>query len=198
MSARSACRGAADQATASLCATVARSRSPSVSRFARSAVSAARSRSTNVQCAAPRDNASMPSAPDPANRSMTSAPSTMPIDASELNIASRTMSVVGRVVSPSGATNRRPRNSPATTRIGPRLPAPRRPHRPADWGHAGSRCPDRVCRLRRTVLPAHPPTRGRRVGGGRHRGLPVRGLPRPVGPRTHRRRLTAPGDICSH
>ena len=50
-----------------------------------------------------RDNASMPSAPLPAKRSATSAPSSSPALPSELKIASRTRSVVGRVVVPSGA-----------------------------------------------------------------------------------------------
>src|SRR3954451_787354 len=59
----------------------------------------------------------MPSAPDPANRSSTRAPSITPIDRSALNVASRTRSLVGRVVWPAGATRRSPPAVPATTRI---------------------------------------------------------------------------------
>ena len=55
-----------------------------------------------MQCAAPRDSASMPSAPLPAYRSATTAPSITPALPSELKIASRTLSVVGRVVVPPG------------------------------------------------------------------------------------------------
>ena len=57
-------------------------------------------RSTNVALAAPRDSASIASAPEPANRSSTRAPSTGPrIEKS----ASRTRSEVGRVSRPGGA-----------------------------------------------------------------------------------------------
>ena len=65
----------------------------------RSAATAARSRSTKVHARRPRDSASMPSAPLPANRSAHRA-----LDrprrgvASALKVASRTRSVVGRVV----------------------------------------------------------------------------------------------------
>ena len=56
--------------------------------------------STNVAWAAPRDSASMPSAPEPANRSRTC----MPVDIGPrmLKIASRTFSEVGRVAAPCG------------------------------------------------------------------------------------------------
>ena len=55
--------------------------------------------------------------PDPANRSSTRAPSIASSENSELKIASRTRSDVGRVSSPSGVTSFRPPSSPATTRI---------------------------------------------------------------------------------
>src|SRR4051812_41122362 len=76
---------------------------------------AARSRSTKVACAAPLDNASMPSAPLPAYRSRTRAPSMAPSDPSALNVASRTRSEVGRVSRPGGAARRSPPAVPATT-----------------------------------------------------------------------------------
>ena len=84
----------------------------------RSRRSRSRSRSTNVHDAAPRESASMPSAPLPANRSATRG-----VDeraervASALKIASRARSLVGRVSVPGGASSRRPRAVPATTRI---------------------------------------------------------------------------------
>jgi hypothetical protein len=78
---------------------------------------AARSRSTKVTWAAPRDRASTPSAPLPANRSTTRAPTTAARLPRALNTASRTRSVVGRVRAPGGATSVRPRAVPATTRI---------------------------------------------------------------------------------
>ena len=55
--------------------------------------------------AAPRESASIPSAPEPANRSSTRAPSSGP---SSENSASRTRSDVGRVAAPRGAASRRP------------------------------------------------------------------------------------------
>ena len=53
----------------------ARSAAPSFSTLALSTSAAARSFSTNRQCAAPRDRASRPSAPEPAKRSATRRPS---------------------------------------------------------------------------------------------------------------------------
>ena len=73
--------------------------------------------STNVAWAASRDSASMPIAPEPANRSSTVASSTTPSEPSALNVASRARSLVGRVAWPSGATSRNPPAVPATTRI---------------------------------------------------------------------------------
>ena len=89
---------------------------PVASMLAFSAASAAGADSTNVAEAAPRDTASSPSAPEPANRSSTSAPSRQPWLCSELKTASRTLLVVGRTSMPSGVLNRRPRASPAMIR----------------------------------------------------------------------------------
>ena len=77
------------------------------------AVTAVAAESTSVACAAPRESASMASAPEPANRSSTRAPSMSPrIE----NSASRTRSEVGRVAAPRGATSGRPPDCPAITR----------------------------------------------------------------------------------
>src|SRR5262245_9587252 len=105
-----------------------RDSSPSCSRFPRRYRTTLRSRSTNVQWAAPRDRASMPSAPVPANRSATRASRTRSRLTSALKTASRTLSVVGRVSRPGGDSIRRPRNSPATTRT----PAGYGPQRPGN------------------------------------------------------------------
>src|SRR5918996_6113481 len=75
----------------------ARSDKPHASRLRRTARRAARSESTNVACSAPRDKASTPSAPLPANRSSTRAPSTAPRLHRALKIASRTRSAGERV-----------------------------------------------------------------------------------------------------
>ena len=53
---------------------------PSASRLARATAAARASRSTRTARAAPRDSASMPSAPEPAKRSSTTAPSSGPSD----------------------------------------------------------------------------------------------------------------------
>jgi hypothetical protein len=87
-----------------------------VATFVEIASSAARSRSTNTARLAPRDNASMPSAPVPAKRSSTVASTIAPRASSAENIASRTMSFVGLTRSPSGAVSLRPRALPAITR----------------------------------------------------------------------------------
>src|SRR4051794_13071606 len=89
---------------------------PSASRLERSARSAAGAESTKVAAAAPRESASMPSAPLPANRSSTRASGSRAT--STENSASRTRSEVGRVAAPGGATSRRPPHSPAITRTG--------------------------------------------------------------------------------
>src|SRR3546814_3081348 len=72
-----------------------------------------RALSTKVQCAAPRESASSPSAPVPANRSATRSSSKLPsLLASMENSASRTRSAVGRVASPESGTRGRPRHLP--------------------------------------------------------------------------------------
>src|SRR5262245_62330912 len=71
---------------------------------------AVRSESTKTALAAPRERASRPSAPVPAKRSSTSAPSTGPM---RLKTASRTRSPVGRTSSPLGAKIRAPLREPA-------------------------------------------------------------------------------------
>ena len=84
----------------------------SAATFARNTATASRARSTLTSEAAPRDSASMPRAPVPANRSSTAAPSRSP---SRANRDSRTRSAVGR--SPlRGARSRRPANRPPVTR----------------------------------------------------------------------------------
>ena len=95
----------------------------------RSTAAARRSLSTSSTCAAPRDSASSPSAPEPAHRSSTAVPSSPGSCASAENSASRTRSDVGRV--PDGGTaSRRPPAAPATIRVTaalcpPRLAVPR-------------------------------------------------------------------------
>src|SRR3984885_259772 len=69
--------------------------------------------STNTARAAPRDSASRPSAPLPANRSRQCAPAIC--GASQLNTVSRTRSGVGRM-SPSGKRQVRPRQLPPMIR----------------------------------------------------------------------------------
>src|SRR5262249_29889675 len=76
------------------------------------AATARGSLSTNTASPAPRDSASIPSAPEPAKRSSTRSPSSGPrIEKS----ASRTRSAGGRVLVPRGTCRRRPLKSPATT-----------------------------------------------------------------------------------
>src|SRR5690606_26760774 len=87
------------------------SAAPSFSTFACSARSGPAAFSTNVTYAAPRDSASRPSAPEPANRSSTRASARSCWSA--LIHASRTRSVVGRVRSPGGAAMLWPRHWPA-------------------------------------------------------------------------------------
>ena len=93
----------------------ARSPSPSSDRLPASTRAARTSRSTNTASAAPRERASIPSAPLPANRSITRSPSTSP---SIANSASWTRSEVGRWSCPAGALKRRPPRLPAITRTG--------------------------------------------------------------------------------
>src|SRR3989475_1119326 len=79
--------------------------------------------STKSALTAPRESASKPSAPEPANRSSTRAPRNGRWRME--NHASRTRSPVGRTVSPAGVFKRRPLNSPAMIRTIP-TPAPPR------------------------------------------------------------------------
>src|ERR1700722_2205419 len=107
--------------------TSALSSSSSVARLRRSAPSAARSVSIKAARAAPRDSASMPSAPVPAKASTTFPPANgrpaaakSPCDRM-LNSASRARSLVGLTASPGGATSGLPRCLPPMTRISGRL-----------------------------------------------------------------------------
>ena len=86
--------------------------------------------STSTAEPAPRDSASMASAPVPANRSSTRAPSTR--SPSTPNSASLTRSLVGRVSRPGTARNRLPPRSPpdnphgtTSTKDGKSAPHPR-------------------------------------------------------------------------
>src|SRR6266566_2406302 len=101
-------------ASASARRTCARSSpSPNASRLALSARSALASRSMNTVRAAPRERASIPSPPAPANTSSTFSEAISP---SIANSASLTLSEVGLVVRPLGAFRRLPPNAPAITR----------------------------------------------------------------------------------
>src|SRR6266480_3951626 len=79
--------------------------------------------STKSALTAPRESASRPSAPEPANRSSTRAPRSGRWRME--NHASRTRSPVGRTASPDGVLRRRPLKSPAIIRTIP-TPAPPR------------------------------------------------------------------------
>ncbi len=130
------------------------------------------SESTKTQLAAPRESASRPRPPEPANRSQTSAPSTGPI---RLKAVSRTKSEVGRVAVPRGASKRRPLSSPAMIRIGGL--------RRARWGRrrrAALRPRRARGRLRRAALRrARAPARaGRGRAQPREAELPEAGLTR--------------------
>ncbi len=95
--------------------TVARSSRRVRTRFDRTAAAAAAERSTKTASSAPRDSASIPSAPVPANRSRTIEPGT---SAAMLeNRPSRAMSETGRTPRGTGA-NRTPLAVPAITRTG--------------------------------------------------------------------------------
>ena len=143
---------------------------PSCSMLSRRIGAPSRSRSTNVQWAAPRESASMPSAPVPANRSATRASRTRSRLPRALNTASRTLSVVGRVSATGGASIRRPRNSPATTRTASgygrsiegsywTCDGARSRRSPASTAAAGRSCSHRPARTAR--------------GSRRHRRLPL-------------------------
>src|SRR5688572_7566560 len=93
-----------------------RSRSRSAATFAFSECSAAPSLSTKSQEPAPRDIASSPSAPVPANRSSTRAPRRSP--AMSFMMRSRSCSAVGRT-RPDGETRSRPAHWPPTILTAP-------------------------------------------------------------------------------
>src|SRR5271169_3858634 len=100
-----------------------RATSPNTSTLRRRVASASGSRSIKIASAAPRDNASRPTAPVPAKASST-APSAKgrPPAARRpcermLNNASRARSLVGLTASPGGASRRRPRCLPPTIRM---------------------------------------------------------------------------------
>src|SRR6516164_1161513 len=105
--------------------------SPSAAMFWRRIASASRSCSMNRASAALRDNASRPSAPVPAKASSTTASANGTPSAANrpcdriLNNASRARSLVGRTVSPGGASSRRPRCLPPTIRMGRRASGPK-------------------------------------------------------------------------
>src|SRR3990170_2319521 len=93
---------------------------PNASTLRRMAARAWALSSMKTQKRAPRDSASSPSAPEPAKRSSTRAPSNSTWGApcsSTLNRAWRTRSEVGRVASPLGASIWVPLNLPATMRM---------------------------------------------------------------------------------
>ena len=150
---------------------------------ARSASSAARSRSTKVRLrGAPRQRLDAEGAgageqvEDRGVLDVARAPRA-------LKVASRTRSEVGRVVAPAGATSRRPPSSPATTRMPRERSGPpamdavrRRPHRPADVRNAinsetAAAAARRAARLRR---------RRRRQGGRRSPATSRRSAPAPT------------------
>src|SRR6185312_10103203 len=95
--------------------TVTRSLTPRAAILLSNALSDGGFSSTKVAEPAPRDKASRPSAPLPANRSRTRAPSRA--SPNMLIQASRTRSAVGRTRWSFGISNRRPPNCPATIRI---------------------------------------------------------------------------------
>src|SRR5256884_1231167 len=145
----------------------ARSSSLSVFTFALRVASAKRCSSTKSALAAPRDNASKPSAPEPANRSSTRAPS---IERCRIeNHASRTRSAVGRTLSVAGVWSRRPLNSPAMMRIMPD-PSPLRQIgvRSADCGISTQASP----RERPLIETPHSALRIPHSNTGRHRRDP--------------------------
>src|SRR3954469_16323001 len=88
---------------------------PQWARLAAMRATARRSHSTNVTCEAPRLNASIPTAPVPANPSRRRLPSMR--GASTLNNVSRSRSDVGRSPSQVGECSRRPLSVPPTILI---------------------------------------------------------------------------------
>ena len=160
---------------------------PSFSRFRSIALAAAVSDSTNIALSAPRDSASRPSAPEPAKRSSTRAPSTGPRIA---KIASRTRSDVGLVLAPFGAKILAPLCEPPTilTRAVSRHRRARRSRRSAGLRSLRARRPRRG-RSSSSGRSAHEP----RVPEVREAGLAraeqlaltpaARDRPRPAGSR---------------
>src|SRR5580698_7471629 len=90
---------------------------PIASMFSLMTRAARASDSTSRTCSAPRDRASRPTAPEPAYRSSTRAPASVPtIDVTVANRPSLARSLVGLVWRPLGTVSRRPPASPAITR----------------------------------------------------------------------------------
>ncbi len=123
---------------------------------ARSTSATCLSCSTKTQPAAPRESASSPMAPVPANRSSTDETADRP---QRVEDGSRTISLVGRTVGPAGTRRRRLRRAPATIRTVPWRPAgpearlsPGRPRRSA--GRLGiARRPTHTRSNQRIFLP---------------------------------------------
>src|ERR1035441_2317927 len=145
--------------------------------------------STSRASAAPRDSASSPTAPEPAYRSRTAAPASVPRIASVVaNSPSRARSLVGRVELPGGTASRRPRAQPA--RI---LVMPSRGSQPVRCPAArGSRLPvgaeEGAEHLDRDIAPTAD-HEGTRDG---HQHVPA-GPPGRIGPDTHGATARAPG-----
>ena len=107
----------ASQPSASAWTTLAASPPSILPATPRNADASTGSDSTSVACAAPRDNASNPSAPLPANRSRTREPGS--IGCNQLNRVSRTRSGVGRKPGRSSTGSRVPRHRPPMIRTLP-------------------------------------------------------------------------------
>src|SRR6478672_7939064 len=91
---------------------------PSARAFAEISDAVRRSCSTSVTTPAPRDQASRPTAPEPAYRSRNRRPDNDPHhDSTAENRASRTRSLVGRVLAPRGVAIRRPPADPPMIRV---------------------------------------------------------------------------------
>src|SRR5438046_432850 len=118
-------------------------------------------RSTNTTCDAPRESASIPTAPDPAQRSRNWAPSIR--GARILKSVSRKRSDVGRVCSDGGLFSLRPRYLPAMIRINhhPQITQIKQMTKHNNKAHKRSYFLWNPCNLRisnrlRQVLFAHP------------------------------------------
>src|SRR5262245_30711 len=91
---------------------------PSALALARIRAAVRRSCSTSVTTPAPRDQASRPTAPDPAYRSRNRNPWSEPHhDSIAEKSASRTRSLLGRVLTPRGVSMRRPPAVPPMMRV---------------------------------------------------------------------------------